>query len=140
MYIEMPFSDCISRLICIYRDGISLPHNFLENYATCPVNLMSKSIKMHLPLSWLARFVSANIPFLKRSTFFTNIFLWNKKSDELYIVSTGGTTLHKWSGIGDGRYLNEEIVHLIKTDERFNVVKDNVQSTNTLNLVNNNWF
>lgn len=44
----------------------------------------------------------------------------------------GGTTLHKWSGIGDGRYLNEEIVHLIKTDERFNDVKDNVQSTNTL--------
>jgi hypothetical protein len=23
----------------------------------------------------------------------------------------GGTTLHKWSGIGDGRYLNEEIVN-----------------------------
>ena len=44
----------------------------------------------------------------------------------------GGTTLHKWSGIGDDRYLNEEIVHLIKTDERFNGVKDNVQSTNTL--------
>jgi hypothetical protein len=44
----------------------------------------------------------------------------------------GGTTLHKWSGIGDDRYLNEEIVHLIKTDERFNDVKDNVQSTNTL--------
>ncbi len=45
-----------------------------------------------------------------------------------------GTTLHKWSGIGDGRYLNEEthVVHLIKTDERFNNVKDNVQSTNTL--------
>ena len=43
----------------------------------------------------------------------------------------GGTTLHKWSGIGDDRYLNEEIVHLIKTDERFNDVKDNVQSTNT---------
>jgi hypothetical protein len=43
-----------------------------------------------------------------------------------------GTTLHKWSAIGDGRYLNEEIVHLIKTDERFNDVKDNVQSTNTL--------
>jgi hypothetical protein len=30
----------------------------------------------------------------------------------------GGTTLHKWSGIGDDRYLNEEIVHLIKTNER----------------------
>ena len=44
----------------------------------------------------------------------------------------GGTTLHKWSGIGDDRYLNEEIVHLIKTNERFNDVKDNVQSTNTL--------
>jgi hypothetical protein len=50
----------------------------------------------------------------------------------------GGTTLHKWAGIGDDRYLNEEIVHLIKTDERFNDVKDNVQSTNTLNLVHNN--
>jgi ATP-dependent DNA helicase PIF1 len=44
----------------------------------------------------------------------------------------GGTTLHKLSGIGDDRYINEEIVHLIKTDERFNDVKDNVQSTNTL--------
>jgi hypothetical protein len=32
----------------------------------------------------------------------------------------GGTTLHKWSGIVDDLYLNEEIVHLIKTDERFN--------------------
>jgi GTPase SAR1 family protein len=44
----------------------------------------------------------------------------------------GSTTLHKWSGIGDGRYLNDEIVHLIKIDEMFNDVKDNVQSTNTL--------
>ena len=65
----MPFSDCISRLICIYREGISLPHNFHENYATCSGNPMSKSIKLHLPLSWLARFVSANIPFLKRRHF-----------------------------------------------------------------------
>ena len=88
MYIEMPFSDCISWLICIYREGISLPHNFHENYATCSGNPMSKSIKMHLPLSWWACFVSANIPFFKRSAFFTKIFLWNKKSDELYIVST----------------------------------------------------
>ena len=37
-----------------------------------------------------------------------------------------GTTLHKWSGIVDDRYLNEEIVHLMKTDKRFNDVKDNV--------------
>jgi hypothetical protein len=43
-----------------------------------------------------------------------------------------GTTSHKWSGIGDDRYLNEEIVHLIKTNERFNDAKDNVQSTNTV--------
>ena len=50
----------------------------------------------------------------------------------------GGTTLHKWSGIGDGRYLDEEIVQLINTDERFNDAKENVQSTNTLNLVHNN--
>jgi hypothetical protein len=79
----MPFSDWISRLICIYRcrfliasvdwyvyrEGISLPHNFHENYATCSGNTMSKSIKLHLPLSWLARFVSANIPFFKRRHF-----------------------------------------------------------------------
>jgi hypothetical protein len=39
-------------------------------------------------LSWWARFVSANIPFFKRSAFFTKIFFWNMKSDELYIVST----------------------------------------------------
>ena len=44
----------------------------------------------------------------------------------------GGTTLHKWSGIGDGRYLNEEIVHLIRTDERFHEVRNNVQSIHTL--------
>ena len=73
MYIEMPFSDCISRLICIYREGISLPYNFHENYATCSGNPMSKSIELHLPLSWWARFVSANIPFFKRSPFFTKI-------------------------------------------------------------------
>ena len=47
----MPFSDCISRLICIYREGISLPHNFHENYATCSAIPMSKSIKMHLPFT-----------------------------------------------------------------------------------------
>jgi hypothetical protein len=44
----------------------------------------------------------------------------------------GGTTLHKWSGIGDDRYLNEEIVHLIKTDERFNdVIEINIFSEAT---------
>jgi hypothetical protein len=44
------------------------------------------------------------------------------------------TSVKPWymSGIVDDRYLNEEIVHLIKTDERFNDVKDNLQSTNTL--------
>ena len=65
------------------------------------------------------------------------LFTFKGKNCSTGIASThygklGGTTLHKWSGIGDDRYLNEEIVHLIKTDERFNDAKDNVQSTNTL--------
>jgi ATP-dependent exoDNAse (exonuclease V) alpha subunit len=44
----------------------------------------------------------------------------------------GAKTLHKWAGIEDGRHLNEEIVHLMRTDGRFHVVKENIQSTDLL--------
>jgi ATP-dependent DNA helicase PIF1 len=44
----------------------------------------------------------------------------------------GSITLHKFTGIGDGRYLNEEICHLINTDERFSEVKTNIKEIDTL--------
>ncbi|CAG2185522.1 PIF1 [Mytilus edulis] len=44
----------------------------------------------------------------------------------------GAQTLHKWSGIRDGRYLIEEIVHLLRTDERYTVAKSNIESVETL--------
>lgn len=31
----------------------------------------------------------------------------------------GVNTLHKWSGIVDGRHLDEEVIHLVKIDEWF---------------------
>jgi hypothetical protein len=62
-------------------------------------------------------------------TFVSGNRIWRHSIASTHYGKLGGTTLHKWSGIGDGRYLNEEIVHLIKTNERFNDVKDNVQST-----------
>ena len=46
--------------------------------------------------------------------------------------SFGGTTLHKWAGIVDGRYLNEEILHLVQTDERFVSNLENIRSVDTL--------
>lgn len=44
----------------------------------------------------------------------------------------GAQTLHKWSGINDGRYLNEEIIHLVKTDEKFSQAKLNIETVETL--------
>lgn len=44
----------------------------------------------------------------------------------------GAKTLHKWAGIEDCRHLNEEIVHLVKTDERFLTVKYNIEVTDLL--------
>ncbi|CAG2226885.1 PIF1 [Mytilus edulis] len=41
-------------------------------------------------------------------------------------------TLHKWSGVEDGRHLNEEIIHFVKTDERFTVAKHNIETVETL--------
>ena len=44
----------------------------------------------------------------------------------------GGTTLHKWAGIADGRFLNAEILHLINTDERYQEVKQCIVSADCL--------
>ncbi|XP_033756127.1 ATP-dependent DNA helicase RRM3-like [Pecten maximus] len=44
----------------------------------------------------------------------------------------GAQTLHKWSGIEDGRHLNEEIAHLVKTDERFMKAKQNIETVDVL--------
>ncbi|XP_033729325.1 ATP-dependent DNA helicase pif1-like [Pecten maximus] len=44
----------------------------------------------------------------------------------------GAQTVHKWSGIEDGRHLNEEIAHLVKTDERFMKAKQNIETVDVL--------
>jgi hypothetical protein len=44
----------------------------------------------------------------------------------------GAKTLHKWSGIEDGRHLDEELIHLVKTDERFLFAKNNIETVQTL--------
>ncbi|VDI51475.1 ATP-dependent DNA helicase PIF1 [Mytilus galloprovincialis] len=44
----------------------------------------------------------------------------------------GAKTLHKWAGIEDRRHLNEEIIHLVQSDERFMSVKHNIQTTDLL--------
>ncbi|XP_071153426.1 uncharacterized protein [Mytilus edulis] len=44
----------------------------------------------------------------------------------------GAKTLHKWAGIENGRHLNEEIIHLVQSDERFMSVKHNIQTTDLL--------
>ena len=46
--------------------------------------------------------------------------------------SLGAKTLHKWAGIEDGRHLDEEIVHLVQSDERFITVKKDIMSTDLL--------
>ena len=42
------------------------------------------------------------------------------------------STLHKWAGLEDGRYENMELSHLLKTDERFQNVNQNLKQTNYL--------
>jgi len=49
-----------------------------------------------------------------------------------HYANLNAQTLHKWSGIVDGRYLNQEIIHLVKTDERFSTAKSNILSADTL--------
>ena len=49
-----------------------------------------------------------------------------------HYANLNAQTLHKWSGIVDGRYLNQEIIHLVKTDERFSTAKSNILSVDTL--------
>jgi hypothetical protein len=43
--------------------------------------------------------------------------------------------LHKWFGIEDGKHLNEEIIHLVKTDRSFpKQKKTNILSAETIIL------
>jgi uncharacterized iron-regulated protein len=44
----------------------------------------------------------------------------------------GAKTVHKWSGIEDGRHLDEKLIHLVKTDERFLSAKNNIETVQTL--------
>ena len=41
-------------------------------------------------------------------------------------------TLHKWSGILDGRYTKEELLHLMNTDERYTDIKQRILNTQCL--------
>lgn len=42
------------------------------------------------------------------------------------------STLHKWTGLEDGHYENMELLHLLKMDERFQNVNQNLKQTNYL--------
>ena len=42
------------------------------------------------------------------------------------------TTLHKFAGLGDGRYSDNELLHLIKTDERYIRTKNNISTADVL--------
>jgi len=46
----------------------------------------------------------------------------------------GAQTLHKWFGIEDCRHLNEVIIQLVKTDEKFSKTKNNILSVETIIL------
>jgi ATP-dependent exoDNAse (exonuclease V) alpha subunit len=35
-------------------------------------------------------------------------------------------TLHKWAGLSDERYYNDQLLHLISTDEKYEKVKENI--------------
>lgn len=44
----------------------------------------------------------------------------------------GAQTLHRWAGIEDGRHMNQNLLHLIETDERFISVKKNFLNVDVL--------
>ncbi|KAJ8311488.1 hypothetical protein KUTeg_010843 [Tegillarca granosa] len=47
-------------------------------------------------------------------------------------LNVNGQTIHSWSGIGDGRFSNDEIIYKINTDEHFKKYKSNILATNCL--------
>ena len=47
-------------------------------------------------------------------------------------LNVGGITIHSWSGIGDGRYGNDELVRKLETDEHFSKYKENISKCDTL--------
>ncbi|VDI08831.1 Hypothetical predicted protein [Mytilus galloprovincialis] len=47
-------------------------------------------------------------------------------------VNVGGKTIHSWSGIGDGRYSNEKLLHKLEKSDHYEVYKHNIKSTQCL--------
>lgn len=47
-------------------------------------------------------------------------------------VNVGGKTIHSWSGIGDGRYSNEKLLHKLENSDHYEVYKHNIKSTQCL--------
>lgn len=47
-------------------------------------------------------------------------------------LNIGGVTLHSWSGIGDGRFSNEQLLQKLKTNEHFAKYKTNIKQTDIL--------
>lgn len=44
----------------------------------------------------------------------------------------GAVTLHKFSGLEDGRHADADLYHLVQNDERFRKTRENIQKTNIL--------
>ncbi|PIK42460.1 hypothetical protein BSL78_20689 [Apostichopus japonicus] len=53
-------------------------------------------------------------------------------STGLAAVAVGGTTLHAFFGISDGRYTDDEIIHKIRNNIDYKRIRDGIISTDTL--------
>jgi len=49
-------------------------------------------------------------------------------------LNVEGITVHSWSGIGDGHFLNEQLVTKTLTDEHYVKYKNNIFKTDVLIL------
>ena len=48
------------------------------------------------------------------------------------VLGQKATTLHHWSGLGDGRFTEEELSQIYNTDDRFCEARKRVQDTDVL--------
>ena len=48
------------------------------------------------------------------------------------VLGNNATTLHHWSGIGDGRYTEEELRNLYTSDDRFSDARKRVRDADVL--------
>ncbi|KAK3100053.1 hypothetical protein FSP39_013962 [Pinctada imbricata] len=48
------------------------------------------------------------------------------------LYGDGACTLHKWMGMEDGRHSNDELIHLLRTDERLEKPNENIKNTDVL--------